>query len=69
MLGGQQSLGRENSPCKVPGGLEKWRRPLWLGREGGDEDREVMGQVMQGLWVEVRTLSSSLSEMGVLGSF
>lgn len=39
MLGGQQSLGRE----KVPGGLEKWRRPLWLGREGGDEDREVIG--------------------------
>lgn len=43
MLGGQESLGREKSPCKVPGGLEKWRRPLWLEREGGDEDREVIG--------------------------
>ena len=27
------------------------------------------GQVTQGLWVEVRTLVSSLSEMGVPGSF
>ena len=32
--------------------------------QGGDG-----GQVTQGLWVEVRTLVSSLSEMGVPGSF
>lgn len=39
-------------------------------REGGGKDREVMGgQVRQGLLVQVRTLSSSLSEMGVPGSF
>ena len=32
--------------------------------QGGDG-----GQVMQGLWVEVRTLVSSLSEVGVPGEF
>ena len=34
------------------------------GGQGGDG-----GQVMQGLWVEVRTLVSSLSEVGVPGEF
>lgn len=36
------------------------------GKEEGGEDREGLGQVMQGLWVEMRTLSS-LNEMGVWG--
>ena len=36
----------------------------WRWGQGGDG-----GQVMQGLWVEVRTLVSSLSEVGVPGEF
>ena len=47
-----------------------WLRPWWRGESGrrwgpgGDG-----GQVTQGLWVEVRTLASSLSETGVPWSF
>lgn len=40
---------------------------LLAGERGRSKDREVMGG--QGLWVQVRTLSSCLSEMGVPGSF
>lgn len=36
------------------------------GEEEGGEGREGLGQVLQGLWVEMRTLSP-LSEMGMWG--